>query len=180
MPDDDPGATPSDDRGGATPPASTPPAKGEDALGDAGKKALDAEREARKAAEARVKELEARDLTDLEKRDKRIKELEEENATLVSARQQDRIRSATVTAATKAGFWDPELAVALISPGDVAFDRDGNPRNVEALVAAIAKERPKLVNGSGSQDFGAGHRGGAPGTVNDEMNARIRSAAGRG
>lgn len=62
-----------------------------EALGDAGKAALAAERkranEAEKQAreaQARIKELEERDASDLEKATRRIKELEERNASLES------------------------------------------------------------------------------------------------
>lgn len=61
------------------------------ALGDAGKAALAAERkranEAEKLAreaQARIKELEEKDATDLEKASRRIKELEEANAALAA------------------------------------------------------------------------------------------------
>lgn len=62
-----------------------------EALGDAGKAALaaerkranDAEKQAREAL-ARIKELEEKDATELEKATRRIKELEEANGTLTS------------------------------------------------------------------------------------------------
>lgn len=62
-----------------------------EALGDAGKAALAAERKrandaekAAREAQARIKELEEKDATELEKATRRIKELEDANGTLTS------------------------------------------------------------------------------------------------
>lgn len=62
-----------------------------EALGDAGKAALAAERKrandaekAAREAQARIKELEEKDATELEKATRRIRELEEANGTLAS------------------------------------------------------------------------------------------------
>ena len=71
-----------------TPPAATPPATGEDGLGDAGKAAIKAERDARKAAEKerdefrqRIQALEDKDKSELEKATARVAELEQSYTT---------------------------------------------------------------------------------------------------
>jgi hypothetical protein len=187
------GATPPEGAGSATPPADatppapsqgTPPANGDypEGLGDAGKRALDAERDARKAAEKlaadtarELAKIKAAQMSDEEKRDEELKTLRTQNAELLTERQQSRVREAAIAAARKANFWDPDLAYALIDSSDIAFDEAGKPKNVDALVAAIAKEKPKLVNGA--PDFGGGNRGSAG--AGSDMNAIIRGAAGR-
>jgi hypothetical protein len=70
------------------PPAPAPPAMGEDGLGDAGKAAIKAERDARKAAEKerdefrnRLQALEDKDKSDLEKATTRLAELEQNYTT---------------------------------------------------------------------------------------------------
>lgn len=71
-----------------TPPAPTPPATGEGDLGDAGKAAIKAERDARKAAEKALKEIQDRlqgiedkDKSELEKATARLAELEQNYTT---------------------------------------------------------------------------------------------------
>jgi len=187
------GATPNDGDGGATPPTGQQPPEGKtpasgeqpDGLGDAGKKALDAERDARQEAERKLSEqsrelqkFKDAQLSEDERKDKRIKELEAENASLLTERQRGRVERAAIAAARKEGFWDPDLAYALIDEGRVQFDESGQPKNIEALVKAIAADKPKLINGSSAPDFGGGHRGGA--AAGADMNALIRRGAGRG
>jgi hypothetical protein len=83
------------------PAPTTPPATGDDALGDAGKSALQKERADRKAAEKQAAELEARlkaiedkDKTELERANTRLAELEKNYA----AEQQQRLRLQVATA----------------------------------------------------------------------------------
>lgn len=83
MPDDD--TTPEPDAGEGEP---TPPAADESALGDPGKKALDAERKARREAEDALKalrqEIEDKDKTEGEKYADRLAALEAEKADAVA------------------------------------------------------------------------------------------------
>jgi len=186
---DEPGATPATPEGGAKPPAPAapaPPATGDDALGDPGKRALDEERAARREAEKRaatteaeLKKIKDAQLSETERREARLAELESQNATLAAAVQRHRLEAAATAAARKANFWDPDLAYALLDQSAVEFDADGKPKNVEALVKAIAADKPRLINGgAGAPDFGGGHRG-APAGGGGDMNEAIRRAAGR-
>ncbi|ROS28913.1 hypothetical protein EDF22_0645 [Rathayibacter sp. PhB127] len=68
-----------------TDPAVEPPAKADDKLGEAGIAALKAEREARAAAEKRLKEFEDRDKTDAEKLAARLAEVEQREAKALRA-----------------------------------------------------------------------------------------------
>lgn len=177
----EPGATPAGSEGGATPPVeqpptTTPPATGDEPLGEAGLKALAAERERADKAERELKALKAKDLTESERTAQERDELKATNARLESEIRSTRARTAAITAATKTGFWDPDLAASLIDVSQVQFDEAGQPKNVDALVAAIAKERPRLLNGgAGQPDHGGGPRG-APASGVD-MNDLIRQAA---
>ena len=89
------------------------------------------------------------------------------------------LRLATVEAARKAGFRNPEIAHRLISMSEVEYTDQGEPKNLDTILAKIAKSDPYLVNGqaSGSPDLGGGPRGTPPAT---DVNTMIRRAAGRG
>lgn len=67
---------------------------------------------------------------------------------LASAEQaaQDRlVRSAVVTAAARAGFVDPDDAVALVDRGALEISEDGAVAGVDDAIRAIAKAKPYLV-----------------------------------
>ncbi len=105
-----------------------------------------------------------------------LAELQKQLATEKGQRQEQSLRLATVTAATKLGFRNPELAYRLLDQGAVTFDPEGAPKNVEKLLTDVAKAEPYLV---ADTDFGGGQRGATPGGKAD-MNDLIRQAAGRG
>lgn len=67
-------------------------------------------------------------------------------------------KSALSSAASKAGFVDPNDAAALIDPSKVKTDDDGNVTNADALVADLAKAKPHLVGKK--PDIGSGGSGG--------------------
>jgi len=105
----------------------------------------------------------------------RIATLEQELQSERSARRAMALQVTTMAAARKLGFRDPDLAHRLL--GEVEYDDDGKPKNVERLLADIAKQHPYLVNGT--SDFGGGPRGTPP--ANDaDMNAWLRAKTGRG
>lgn len=180
MADEQPaGATPAEQ--GATPNTPDPADTGQ--LGAAGLSALQREREQREAAEKRekalAKELKAyqdKDKSESEKTAERITELERERDQFASARREDSLRIAAMTAARKLGYRNPDLAFRLIATGAVDYDEAGQPRNVERLLDEIAKADPYLVGNA--TDYGGGPRGKASGSDTD-MNSLIRKAAGR-
>ena len=125
MPDTGPGATP--DNGGATPPPTddatkptTPDATSgagegdgdEAALAEAGRKAIQREREKAKAAddrakaaEDRLKAIEEKDLPAAERATRRNAELEEENKRLAGELVMRDVQQEVLKAAAKSGSW---------------------------------------------------------------------------
>jgi hypothetical protein len=89
------------------------------------------------------------------------------------------LRLATIEAARKMGFRNPEIAHRLISYSEVDYTDQGEPKNLDALLGKIAKTDPYLVNGQagGSPDLGGGPRGTPPAL---DVNTMIRRASGRG
>lgn len=114
---------------------------------------------------ARLDALESEKLTDSEKRDKRLKALEEENARVKAEARAARLESL----AAKAGATDADV-VALLIPADA--------EDPSKAIAALKRERPHLFGGTrpGSADAGAGNAGKPGGSSVNEM---IRRATGR-
>lgn len=106
-------------------------------LGDAGKKALDAERAARREAERKLKEIEDRDKTELQKLQDSIAERDAQLAEIPQVARKEAIRFASL--ATQQGFLDPEDALAFIDV-DLA-DADA----VKTALADLAERKPHLV-----------------------------------
>lgn len=131
----------------------------------------------REAASYRTKLKGYEDATksEAEKAAERIAELERQNSELAAARREDSLRISASTEARKLGFRNPDLAFRLIASA-VEYDDHGTPKNVDRLLADVAKSDPYLVNGPA--DFGGGPRGTAPAAGNN-MNELIRRAAGR-
>jgi hypothetical protein len=168
--------------------AGTPPAMGatpsptDDPLGDAGKRALDAERSTARdavkradAAEKALKALQDAQLSESEKKDKRLVELEGKQAEWESERQGLVLRSAVTTEAGKLGFIDPTDAIGLIDRSAVEFAKDGTPQNVDILLTALAKAKPHLIGRGrpfGSADAGVGGTSGAPIFQASQLNDR--------
>lgn len=183
--------------GGATPPATgtppaagseppalpTPPAKGDDgALGDAGKRALEQERTARRDAENASKELQkeldalkAKDLSDSERA---IKAAKAEGATEVTERYQAQVRRSEVKAAlSAAGIKSSvmDLAGKADEFAKLKVNDEGEVEGLDEAVKAFKKARGDLfgeASGDGSADGGAGTTG-APksGTIDDAVSA---------
>lgn len=127
----------------------------------------------REAAGYRVKLKEHEDakLSETEKATQRIKELEDQVSSLQAKERQAAFQATIARAATKAGAIDPE-AIALIAPLP-----EGDEFDADKLVGQIKQQRPRLFAGAaGSADGGSTGRAAA----SDDMNARIRLAAGRG
>jgi hypothetical protein len=156
-------------------------------LGEGGLKALEAEREARAAAQRELKEVKAqlkqlhdKDLPEAERSARELAELKAANESLVKEIAQHRTREAVFTSAAKLGFADPTDAFRLV---DIELDADGKPRGVEAALTALLAAKPYLKSSStrvatgGSAD--AGNNAGTA-TGADDMNSQIRRMAGRG
>lgn len=164
-----------------TPPASEPPAPpatgvaDDGALGEAGKRALEAERAARRDAEARAKaaadeldKLKTAALSEDEKRQKRLADLERDQADWQRERQEFLLERAVERSAAKLGFADPADALGLLDRTALEFETDGRPRNVEQQLQALAKAKPYLLNQArpgASFDTGTAGRGSAGGAI---------------
>ena len=173
--------------GGTTAPATGDP----DGLGDAGKRALDAERKraetaekAAKDAQARIEELESATKTDQEKA---VAQAKKDGATEVLAKAQAQVRRSEVRAALiSAGVSSAVLDLAARADefASLKVTDEGDVEGLDAAIDAFKKKVPDLfkptgpVNGGRPADFGGGPRG-TPATAGQDMNTLIRRAAGR-
>jgi hypothetical protein len=196
------GATPV--AGGATPPQTpaqpaapttgTPaePATGyPDGLGDAGKRALDAERARAdkaekdlKAAQARAEELENASRTDQEKA---IAQAKKDGAAEVLATAQAQVRRSEVRAGLLAAGIGPnvlDLAAKADTFANLKVTDDGTVQGLDQAIADFKKTVPDLFKPAGPTggrpvDYGGGPRG-TPAGGGHNMNDLIRAATGRG
>lgn len=159
-------------------------------LGDAGKKALDTERSARRAAEktakenateleqlrAKLKEHEDAQLTETEKLRKQLADVEASRTQLEREHQESRARSAIEREAAKAGFADPADAWGLLDHAELTYDENGAPSNAEALLKKLVEAKPYLAARRGAGPLPGG---GAKPPTGVDMNSLIRQAAGR-
>lgn len=122
-----------------------------------------------KAKAAKVEEFEKANMSEMEKLQSSLKEKDEALQKLPST-----IRSQTlkfVSIATQKGFIDAEDA--FLHVGDIDLNDD---KAVSSALDDLAKRKPHLVRAVRG-DGGGGPRGPAGGV--DDMNARLRAAAGR-
>lgn len=162
MPDAPAAGTDAQNAGGtATATATTPPpATGDESkLGDAGKRALDAEREAKEAAvragkqaQTRVAELEAElkkredaDLSETEKLRKQLADAEAKSTKAEKDRQETLSRAVIEREAAKLRFTDPADAWKLLDAARIDYGTDGTPTNARALLEDLAKAKPYLT-----------------------------------
>lgn len=144
----DPGATPqTDDVNDAAQPATGDA----DGLGDAGKKALDAERksarDALKRAETAEKELEKLRTASLSEHEKAIAEAKAAGASEATEVANARVRKAEVRRAlTASGIQATELELAALSPdfGGLTVGEDGEIDGLEAAVTSFKAAHPSL------------------------------------
>lgn len=151
-------------------------------LGDAGKRALNIERDAREAAEKEAKaakaELEKLRAASMSEQEKAVAAARTEGKTEALKTANARLLAAEVKAAAAGKLADPSDAVSMLDLSKFEIDDDGNVdlKAVSAAIAKLIEKKPYLAaNRPGSFDGGA--RGGQSGS--DDMNARIRQAAGR-
>lgn len=139
---------------GASEPDPTPPAAEADDLGDAGKKALAAERKAAREAEKRAKSLEAEleklRLENASDSEKAIAAAKAEGRTEALTVSNSRILRAEVKAAAAGVLQDPDDAVRLLDLDAFEVGEDGevDTKAIAAEVAALAKAKPYLAVGA--------------------------------
>ncbi len=149
------------------------------------KSALRKEREDRKALEKqhadaakRLKEIEDKDKSETEKLTARVAELEKELGEANGKVESVTIGTAITEAAQAAGAIRPDVVAKLIDRSEVKRDDDGKPTNLKDLLAAATKSYPELFQAHGGRGSANGGNTGGAGD-DDDMNARIRRAAGR-
>lgn len=142
---------------GDPPPADTPPPDKE--LHALRTKAGRLERE----LEALRKADEDRKNADLSEVEKLRKELTEKNAAIEAAAAQakaGRLAGASLAAAARLGFADPEDAQRFLDADAIEWDDNGAPKNVQALLEAVLKAKPYLkASFTQPPDLGQGSRG---------------------
>lgn len=167
----------------AQPAEATDATETDDGLGDAGKKALAAERAAAKAAEKRARELEKR-LAEIEaenqtEAEKAIAAAKAEGRTEALSVANRRILAAEVKSAAAGVLQNPDLAVRLLDLDEFEVDDDGNvdDRAIKAAVARLVKDEPYLGAGAKPAPLPSG---GATPSEGSSMDERIRSLARKG
>lgn len=128
--------------------------------------------ELRKLQAAQTKRDEA-ELSEGQKIAKRLKDLEDQNAALLTERQERIVSSAVADAARDAGAIYPDDVYALLK-ADVELTDEGKVRNVMALINSLKSRRPALFS-TVSGDGGAGR---ASGARSNNMNDLIRAGFG--
>lgn len=122
----------------------------------------------------KLQEIEDGKLSEMEKLNRRLSELETEKITWERERQEHRVGGAVREAAAKAGAVYPDAVYKLLDSSTLEFDADGNPKNLEKVIEGLRGSYPAIFNGTGSADGGARR----PAKTID-MNQMIRQAAGR-
>lgn len=93
---------------------------------------------------ARLKALEDASLSDAEKRDKRLAELEARSAAWDTEKQELLTRQAVASVATRLKIVDPDAAYALMDRSLITI-QDGKPTNIDELLTALVKAKPYLL-----------------------------------
>lgn len=188
--------------GGATPPQSppaspaadqppaapAPPATGDpDALGESGKRALESERTARKAAETAAKaatdELTALKAEGLTAQEKAIAQARKEATAEVTGTFHAQLRQARVESALAAAGIEPSLLDLAAKAGEFAALKvkdDGTLEGLAEAIEALKKARPALFKAPATPGTADGGTRGQPGLTREaiakmkpeEINAR--------
>jgi hypothetical protein len=90
-------------------------------------------------------EAETARLSDLEKAQKKVGDLERERDTLAQTMRDRIARYAIEAQATRLGIVDPDVAATLIA-SELEFAEDGTPTNVEKLLRTLLEKKPYLAS----------------------------------
>lgn len=112
-------------------------------------------RHAAKELETLKGQIEQEKLTEKERLEKQVAQLQQQMAERDLVRQ-DRMVSAELRAvAAQMGWQHPELAIKLADRTELEFDEDGSPSNVESVLSALVKKYPDLTSRSTAGKSGA-------------------------
>lgn len=151
-------------------------------LGDAGKKALDEERAARKEAEKAAKalqtELDKIKTANMSEQEKAVAAARAEGREAALAEANDRLLRSEIRAAAGGKMADPSDAPALLGDLAVFLDRDGEPdqKAIVSAIDALVKAKPYLAIAGLKPGPLSG--GGAKPSSGLSLNDEIRRAAG--
>ncbi len=95
--------------------------------------------------EQKAQEQENAKLSETERLQKRLAELEREQAAYQRERQERTLKYETMLAASRLGIVDPDAAYKLLDLAGIEFDEDGTPRNIEAALKELLKAKPYLA-----------------------------------
>lgn len=119
-------------------------------------------------------------MTELERRDARIRELEDQNTRHARQLAMRDLRDDAADVASELGFRNPRLAHRLVEADDVIAD-DGtiDADKVKAALQKALRSDPYLAGGTGAEG-GAGRSddGAAGGSFNDQLRRQIRAGKG--
>lgn len=113
-----------------------------------------------------VKQHEESKLSETERLQKRLAELEREQAAWQRERQERTLKYETMLAASRLGIVDPEAAYRLLDLAKLEFDEDGNPRNLDKALQELLKAKPYL----------AGHAAAVAGSPTNPVTGQQRGA----
>lgn len=132
---------------------------------------------AKKAAdlEARIKEIEDSEKSELDRAKEQLAQFEQRQAAWDTERRETALQLAVHTLAPEVGLADAEIALALLARGDVEYDDLGKPSNLKDLLTELAERKPLLKQDStparkGSLDGGSGgKREAAPALTSEQQ-----------
>ena len=166
----------------ATAPATPPPADPAPAAGDGELHALRTkagrlEAELKKLQEAEKARQEA-DLSEVEKLKRQIAERDALLEQQVAAARAGRLAGASLAAAARLGFADPEDAQRFLDAERVEWDdATGAPKNVQQLLEAVLKAKPYLkASFTATPDLGQGNRGAGTAPLTRDAIAKLSPA----
>jgi membrane protein involved in colicin uptake len=155
-----------------------------DELNDGGKKALDAERKARRAAERAAKaaqaEIEKLKEAQLSEAERAVAEARREARAEALAEVNARVLRAEIKAVATGKLTDPADALTFLDPSefDVSEDGEVDTKSISKAIDDLVKSKPYLAAQRVGGDVDSGARGTTPNPSGD-MNLLIRRAAGR-
>jgi hypothetical protein len=164
--------------------APEPHAERDEDLGDAGKRALEAERKARRNAERAAKaaqaELEAAREASLSETERAIAQAARDARTAAYTEFNSRLVKAEARAIATGRLADPSDVAAFIDLSTIEVDEDGtvDTKAISKAIDDLIKTKPYLAAQRVGGDVDGGARG-KPSAVTGDMNSLIRQAAGR-
>lgn len=124
--------------------------------------------------QAKLKAIEDKDKSETERATAAAKEASEKLAAAEARLAEERIGRIVERAAGKMGFHDPDDAYRLIDRKAVEMDADGEPKNVDDLLKALAKAKPHLVKVEGDGTTTPPAQRGTPPTPKPNGKAQTR------